>query len=408
MSRFLIVTWDGAGNLVPTLSLARRLARRGHDVRVLGHPSIDARYGSHGWRFMPFRHTAAHDSTTAREGPEDMSLIARDLWFGVGAGHDVRDELAREPADAVVADCMLFGALCAGEATSVPTVALFHGAYALFRSGPLPERLSGYLETLNAMRAQFGLPPVRAISDIHDACDLCLVATPYVFEPAEPRVAQNVRFLGPLLDSPPPADITEPVRFVQDGSPLVLVSFSTGQQGQADALQRVADGLSALDAQVVMTTGSAIDPASIRARQGISILRHMPHGQLLPHASLVVTHAGLGTVLAALSHGVPLLCMPMGRDQFFNSARVEALGAGRTISCRAEADEIANAANALLRNDQTRSAARRTATAIAARGNDAEAAIAELEALAREPSPEHPGRKFPGPRRPVTGYRLSP
>ena len=59
--------------------------------------------------------------------------------------------------------------------------------------------------------------------------------------------------------------------------------------------------------------------------------RFVPHGEVLPHASLVVTHAGMGTVMSALSHGVPLLCLPLGRDQFFNAAMVERLGAGRAL-----------------------------------------------------------------------------
>ena len=51
MSRVLFVTWDGAGNLVPTLGLAQRLSRRAHDVRVLGDRSIDDRCGRDGWQF---------------------------------------------------------------------------------------------------------------------------------------------------------------------------------------------------------------------------------------------------------------------------------------------------------------------------------------------------------------------
>jgi hypothetical protein len=44
-----------------------------------------------------------------------------------------------------------------------------------------------------------------------------------------------------------------------------------------------------------------------------------------PHlASLVITHAGLGNTMAALGRGVPLLCTPMGRDQFFNAGQVQA------------------------------------------------------------------------------------
>ena len=57
MSRFLVVTWDGAGNLTPALSVAKALTTRGHDVRLLGHRVIHERCGDQGWRFRPFTHT---------------------------------------------------------------------------------------------------------------------------------------------------------------------------------------------------------------------------------------------------------------------------------------------------------------------------------------------------------------
>ena len=46
---------------------------------------------------------------------------------------------------------------------------------------------------------------------------------------------------------------------------------------------------------------------------------------------LPLTHGGPGTVIRSLVHGVPLLCMPMGRDQHDNTARVAALGADLTV-----------------------------------------------------------------------------
>src|SRR4051812_5014820 len=138
MSRFLMVTWDGAGNLVPTLGIARRLSRAGHDVRLLGHRSIDERCGNHGWRFRTMNHSE-HNSAERTE--TDMTVTARQLWFNPSLCEDVFDELAREPADVLVVDCMLISALCAAEATGLPTVSLFHGAFALFRKGPLVDML---------------------------------------------------------------------------------------------------------------------------------------------------------------------------------------------------------------------------------------------------------------------------
>jgi Glycosyltransferase family 28 C-terminal domain len=41
------------------------------------------------------------------------------------------------------------------------------------------------------------------------------------------------------------------------------------------------------------------------------LARYVPHTEILPSASLVITQAGLGTTMAALGHGVPLLCTPL-------------------------------------------------------------------------------------------------
>lgn len=77
----------------------------------------------------------------------------------------------------------------------------------------------------------------------------------------------------------------------------------------------------------------------------------LPHGAVLPHAAAVVTHAGHSTVMAALADGVPMVCMPMGRDQHSNAARVAALGVGSTISSDASSTEIRDALHEVLSNE---------------------------------------------------------
>jgi UDP:flavonoid glycosyltransferase YjiC (YdhE family) len=380
MSRILFVTWDGAGNLVPTLALARRLAQRGHDVRMLGHRSIHERCGADGWRFVPFQHTAAHDSAEAHE--TDPSVLAREIWLSGTVAQDVRDELAREPADLVIGDCMLWTALCASHAAGVPTIALFHGAYALFRGGPFVDMVSRSLPALNALRQDLGLRPVDRLSDVHDACALSVVATPVEFEPDMPRPA-NVRFAGPLLDGPALTTCTDDLTIARDGDarPLVVVSFSTSYQHQIPALQRILGALAALPVRVVATVGPAIDPATLPVAANVEVVRYVPHDRVLPFASLVVTHAGLGTVMTTLAHGVPMVCVPLGRDQFFNAARVAALGVGRVLDANADERAIAAAVRAVIDDDEMRRAARRWPDVIAAyrRGEDV---MAEIEGMA--------------------------
>jgi UDP:flavonoid glycosyltransferase YjiC (YdhE family) len=365
MSRCLIATWDGAGNLVPTLALARHLGRSGYDVRLLGHRAMARRCGEHGWRFRPFTRAAEVDSSAAAEPGAEMTVRARDVWFSAAVAEDVRDELAREPADVLIADCMLFSALAAGEAARVATVSLFHGAFALFRGGPFADFLSLFLPQLNAVRAHFGLQPVGRTADVHDACALSLVAAPREFEPAT-AFPLNVRFAGPLLDGPPLLPPSgETVAAHGAGAPLVLVSLSTSDQGQLPVLQRLVAALSALPLRAVVTTGAAIDPSRLESHANVQIARFADHDRLLPIASLVITHAGLGTVMRSLAHGVPLLCLPFGRDQFFNASRVAAIGAGRTASRDAADGALRGAIQSALEDETLRSAAADFARVIA-------------------------------------------
>ena len=40
MAHYLSVTWDGAGNFVPTLGIASALVESGHDIRMIGAKSL--------------------------------------------------------------------------------------------------------------------------------------------------------------------------------------------------------------------------------------------------------------------------------------------------------------------------------------------------------------------------------
>jgi len=380
MSTYLIVTWDGAGNLVSTLGIAQRLSEQGHDVRVLGHRSIDERIGAHGWRFRPLEHAFQFDSTAPMAPDEEIATMRRELWLGGSISRDVLAELEREPADVLLADAMLLGALSAGEAAGVPTVALFHAAYALLRGGPLVDLLMPALPDLNAVRADLGLTPVAGIPEIHDACASCIVALPREFEPPIP-VPDNVRFVGPVLDAPALTQSTDTIATDDGPEPLVVVSFSTSFQDQAGALQRTVDALGTLPARVLVTAGPAVERDRIRPAANTTVVGYVPHRDLLPNASLVVTHAGLGTVMAALAHGVPMACLPMGRDQFFNASRVEELGAGRMLMPDADGEVIATAVRGLLDDGTAREGAKRMASVIAGYGG-ADDAVAELERVA--------------------------
>ena len=52
--RFLIVTWEGGGNVPPVVALGYQLSRAGDDVRLLGRRSAAGEVSAAGLRFVPY------------------------------------------------------------------------------------------------------------------------------------------------------------------------------------------------------------------------------------------------------------------------------------------------------------------------------------------------------------------
>jgi UDP:flavonoid glycosyltransferase YjiC (YdhE family) len=114
----------------------------------------------------------------------------------------------------------------------------------------------------------------------------------------------------------------------------------------------------------VATVGPAYDTATFRAPKNVTLLPSAPHDAVMNKVSLVVTHGGHGTMSRALWHGLPLLVMPMGRDQHDIALRVEAHGAGLILPAAAAEVEIAAALGRLGREPQFGISARRLGEAI--------------------------------------------
>jgi UDP:flavonoid glycosyltransferase YjiC (YdhE family) len=394
------------------LVLGERLVERGHEVRLLGNASQEPATRAAGCEFVPFDRAPGCDSRRPDtdllkdwevKAPPKLFARARErLLFGPAADYaaDVLAEVDRDPVDVVAADFMLFGALVGAERSDCAAVALVHTVYAPPRVGG-PPFMSGFglatgpagrardavfrsvsarlwnkgLPALNAARVAVGLEPLRDVFEQFDRLDRVLVLGSDAFDFAALaglRLPDNVRYAGPQVKL---ADVM-PVR---EDPAVVLVSFSTTYQAQLPLLQRVVDALASLPVHAVVTTGPAVElDAPVPAN--VQVERWIDHRELLPKASLVITHGGMGTVMTSLAHGVPLVCLPMGRDQPDVAARVTHSGAGVRVPPKASARQIAQAVRGALANPSLTRNARRLANHMA-KEIAAERGISELESL---------------------------
>jgi UDP:flavonoid glycosyltransferase YjiC (YdhE family) len=361
--RFLILSWDGGGNTPPAFNLGAHLVRRGHAVRLLGWPPMAGRAAAAGVEFAPY--------ASVPPFPPDVDLDdvfverVQQALSGAATKQDILDEARGFAADVIVVDCMIDAGLDAARTLGLPTAVLFHILYSLYMH-------------------VWGDPPTLAERwRVFEETDLVLALVPPGFD--EPcAVAANTSYVGPInapasgtqLDSRDASLLAEP------GDPWVLLSLSTTVHGQVNALPRLLEALSTLAVRVLLTLGGAVPTGAVEAPANVTVRDYIPHDLVLPRMAAVVSHGGLSTVTAALTAGVPLVCVPQGRDQSDNARRVEATGVGKALGADAPASAIASALQDLLADPAPRRAARRFADVIDGLGAG-DVAVDKVEALGR-------------------------
>jgi MGT family glycosyltransferase len=150
---------------------------------------------------------------------------------------------------------------------------------------------------------------------------------------------------------------------------------------QEGLLRRAADALGQLPVRGLVTTGPAVDPAVTSAPDNVTVTRWVRHADVLPHCSAVITHGGHGTVLKALTAGVPLVLVPLGRDQPDNAGRVAYAGAGIRLRKNTSTAALRAAVARVIDDPRYRTAARHMAARLAAERDD-DRAVDELERVA--------------------------
>ena len=171
-------------------------------------------------------------------------------------------------------------------------------------------------------RPEDGLSPLAQITQLPEALE---------FE-IRGEKPSGLHYTGPFLHAGQRSLVDFPWDHL-DGRPLIYASLGTLQNGSESIFRAIADACVGLDAQLLISLGGGLDPASLENLAGDPlVVRFAPQLEILKRATMVITHAGLNTVLEALSEGVPLVAVPLGNDQPGVASRLKARGACVVVS----------------------------------------------------------------------------
>jgi MGT family glycosyltransferase len=394
-----------SGNAPPQLAVTRRLVECGHEVRVLAHRAARDRIEGAGAEFVEFKRSVPDMDLTTRETDTLRDWEARTrfgagmrvlknglLPFVVNTSRDCAELLDDWPANVLVMDWMLTGAAVAAEGAGIPAVALVHCPYPMpldgvpplysglrptgGRVGALRDRLLNGIATsvlarglplLNKARSEQRLAPLDDwAAQLLGVQAICVMTAPELDFSSRAALSANVHYVGPAFE-PYPREWSSPWPEA-NCDPLVVLSFSTSYMDQQALAQRALDAAAGLPVRALLTAGPALDAQALRVPANARVVAYVPHRTVFPHAALVVTHAGWQTINAALADGVPLVCVPDGRDQPDNAARVVACGAGVRVRKNASPDKLRRAIARALTDANLKRYAEKMADALAADG----------------------------------------
>ncbi len=333
----------GWGHAEPLLPVARLAAERGHDVVVAGQAAIVPRLHDHGYRTVV---VGPDTLVTERQDlvppdPDAERSVLRDHFvarYGRMRAAALTDVFAAERPRLVVCDEVDVGAVVAAERLDIPCVTVsVLAAGRMVSSALLGDAWSG-------LRAEHDLPPDPDLERFGGT--LRLAPAPRSFRAPESPWPERMRAVRPaILDAALAGDAPP--------SPLVYATLGTlFNLESGDLLERLVAAAGGIDAEVIVTTGPGIDLDGFAAvAPNVRLAPFVPQHEVLPRCSAVVCHGGSGTLIAALSLGVPVVLLPMGADQLDNADRSVELGAGVALDPLTATPEEITAAVATIRSD---------------------------------------------------------
>lgn len=363
MLHFGVMCPEVSGHLNPMMTLSHELQKRGHTVTFIGTVDAEAKVLASGFGYEVIGKQefpeGAWSEVIEKLGKSSSwrALFLTGNSYQKMAGAIVRDapEAVRRlnidgllvdqtyPAGSAVADhadlpfVTVCNALLMNVEPNVPPMVSSwkyrsvwwsrlrnRAAHWAFHTGT-----GGTRRVLQRHQRQWGCPVYRRNDDSNSS--LAQIAQlPRAFDYPRSFLPETFHYVGPLhnLEDRP----SVPFDFGRlDGRPLIYASMGTLQNRLQHVFQKIAVACADLDAQLVISLGRADAELPKRLPGNPLVVPYAPQLELIQRAKMVVTHAGMNTVLECLAQGVPMASISVTNDQPGVAGRIRWTGAGENV-----------------------------------------------------------------------------
>lgn len=359
----LIVAIGSQGDVNPFIKIGLALQKRGHDVTILSNNYFRDSVQNVGLGFVSVGSTEDFnkmvDEIDTKNPSKTTKIVMKYLYFA--SMQKVYDTIKKLyiPGDTIVLSItMAFGARIAQDKLGTPLITC-HLAPVSIPSTLRPAKLDGLQmphwmpriykagvwrlidmltdmflgPSINKMRKKLGLPKARRIIRhwIHSP-DKVIGLFPGWFAEPQPDWPKNTEVTNFLFfdesDKNPMSPELE--NFIAEGKPPIIFTAGTAVNDAAPFFKASAEACDILNARGIFLSRYK-DHIPNDLSPNIFYCEYAPFSKLLPYASALVHHGGIGTCAQALRAGIPQLITPFGMDQPDNSSRLKELGVSAEI-----------------------------------------------------------------------------
>lgn len=345
---FLFCFTGSPGTLYPSIPVAHALKKRGQRVIFYTWRSFRNLLQKEGFEFRPTQ--KLHDGDMSRPETtvwddwkfrDPQAALNADIFGFVlktipDQVEDVAQIVEKDPIDVLVVDTMLYGPKLVSELKRIPWAAFWHTPYSMpSKDLPKPKVAVPKEADLeyNQIRAGYRLSSTnRPMWDHRSSPYLDLIFSTTDFEYPRSDFPAQAHLVGPSLWERPLKKLPGWLKHLPTTRPIILVSISTIYQDDLRIVKTVLKAMKNDPLTIVVTLGGTHDLEELKPLpDNTRVEQYIPHSLLLPHVNVAVLHGGHGVVLKCLSYGVPMVVIPVGRDQFAVAQRCLDAGVGIRI-----------------------------------------------------------------------------
>ncbi|HEU4837471.1 MAG TPA: glycosyltransferase [Pyrinomonadaceae bacterium] len=304
MAHIIFVQLPELGHINPTLKLARKLRRNGHQVSYVGLPDLEDYVKLQGVGFIPILARACPKGSLAGRRINLIEIL--DQLRTEGAV-EIAAVLKTVKPDLLLVDVELLGVVSLARKLSIPC-------------GLISTNLSGTRLISSNDARDMGLP--------------ILIPCPQEFDFPNAGTQPGHYYIEASIE----LDRTDPYPFpferLDETRSLIYCSLGSHCEDFKETGSFFQTAIKVFrerpDCQLVLGTGrfqlNGVDASDLP--ENILLVSWAPQLALLKRAQIMITHGGLGTIKECIYAGVPMIVYAVMKDQPENAARVAYHGLG--------------------------------------------------------------------------------